>query len=104
MTTEMGDEAGATREQQGIWIRGLFMLLFVVIYGVAEAVVVAVAVVQFGSIVLSDERNARLEQFGASLSEFIGDVIRFWTFVSEEKPFPFSEWPKGRVESKASAS
>ena len=99
MTTETSPERGAKQEEQSIWIRGLFMLLFVLIYGVAEAVVVAVALLQFGWIVAADERNTRLERFGASLSAFIGDVIRYWTFVSEDKPFPFSEWPDARIRS-----
>lgn len=34
------------QEGESIWIRGLYMLLFVLIYGVAEGVVVAVAAVR----------------------------------------------------------
>ena len=25
------------------------------------------------------------------------EVVRFWTFVSDDKPFPFAEWPELRA-------
>jgi hypothetical protein len=99
MTTERESDEGINQEEQSIWIRGLYMLLFLAIYGVAEVVVAAVTLLQFGWVVATDERNARLERFGASLSEFIRDVIRYWTFCSENKPFPFSEWPQPETRS-----
>ncbi|MBW2291751.1 MAG: DUF4389 domain-containing protein [Deltaproteobacteria bacterium] len=81
------------QEHESIWVRGLYMLLFVLIYGVAEVVVTAVCVIQFGWVVATEERNPRLERFGGSLSEFVYHVVRYWTFVSDERPFPFTEWP-----------
>ena len=94
MKTHTESDERTNPEEQGIWFRGLYMLLFVVIYGVAEIVVLAVTLLQFGWVVATKEHNPRLERFGESLSEFIRDVIRYWTFCSEDKPFPFSEWPQ----------
>lgn len=82
-----------SEEGESIWIRGLYMLLFVLIYGVAEVVVVAVACIQFGWVVVTEERNPRIERFGTSLSAFVYQLVRFWTFVSDDKPFPFGDWP-----------
>lgn len=97
MTTDMdADVDKDNKDKKAIWIRGLFMLLFLVIYGVAEVVVAAVAVIQFGWVVVTEERNPRLERLGASASEFIYEIVCFWTFVSERKPFPFSDWPTPR--------
>ena len=96
MSNETHPEPVTKQSEQSIWLRGLFMLLFILIYGVAEVVVTAVALIQFGWIVASEQRNPRLERFGASLAEFIRDVIRYWTFVSDEIPFPFSEWPQAQ--------
>ena len=93
MTTQADLHIDVEPNDESVWKRGLFMLLFVLIYGVAEAVVLAVAVVQFGWLVVAEEKNERLQRFGASLSAFIYEIVRFWTFVSDEKPFPFSEWP-----------
>lgn len=80
--------------KQEVWLRALFMLLFVLVYGVAEAVVVVVALVQFGWLVIAEDRNPRLERFARSLSAFVYEIVAFWTFVSDEKPFPFADWPE----------
>jgi hypothetical protein len=102
MTTETESDVGMNQDEEGIWLRGLYMLVFVVIYGVAEVVVGAVTLVQFGWVVAFGERNTRLQRFGASLSEFIRDLVRYWTFCSEEKPFPFAEWPQPDITSEGS--
>lgn len=93
MTSEVHRQVSENEQSQSIWIRGLFMLLFVLIYAVAEAVLAAIAVVQFGWVAVTEDRNPRLAKFGASLSRFLYEMMRFWTFNTEEKPFPFAEWP-----------
>ena len=99
MTTEENLNTGSSEEtgRESDWIRGLYMLLFIVIWGVAEVVILVVGLVQLGWSVLTEERNPRLTRFGASLSEFIYQVVRYWTFVCDEKPFPFSDWPQPRA-------
>jgi hypothetical protein len=75
------------------WKRGLFMLLFLLIYGVAEILISAVVVLQFFFVLFSGEQNVRLREFGSSLSVFVYQVMSYWTYNSEEKPFPFGGWP-----------
>lgn len=75
------------------WRRILYMLLFAVLYSVAEAVLVAVVVVQTLIKLVSGETNPRLRDFGAQLALYIYSVLQFLTFNSDERPFPFSEWP-----------
>ncbi len=79
--------AGAT------WVRGLFMILFVLIYGVAEVILTAAVLLQFFFVLVTGEKNDRLTTFGRSLSRFIYQIILYWTFNSEDKPFPFGSWP-----------
>lgn len=79
--------AGAT------WRRGVFMLVFVVIYSLAELLVAAVAVFQFLAVLFTGRPHARLEPFARSLSLYVFQVVQFFTFGREEKPFPFSPWP-----------
>lgn len=76
------------------WMRGLYMLLFLVFYTLAELVVGAVVVFQFLSRLITGEVNERLLQFGQQLSRYLYDTLRFFTFNSEEKPYPFSPWPQ----------
>ena len=75
------------------WKRGLFMLLFLLIYGVTEVLVSAVVVLQFFFVLFSGEQNVRLREFGSSLSAYVYQTMSYWTYNSEEKPFPFGEWP-----------
>lgn len=77
----------------GIWLRLLFMLLFVAIYHVAAVVLALVAFFQFLCVLFTGKKNAKVLSLGASLSTFIYQVYRYLTFNSEERPFPFADWP-----------
>lgn len=76
------------------WGRALFMILFGIIYSIAEVVISAVVVIQFLFVLFSAEKNQRLLGFGKELSTFVYQVFLYLTFNSEEKPFPFADWPK----------
>jgi len=82
------------------WGRALFMLLFGIIYSVAEMVLVTVVVLQFCFVLFSGNTNDRLLRFGAELSDFLYQIFMYLTYNSEEKPFPFANWP-GRGEEQA---
>ena len=79
------------------WTRLLFMLLFTVFYGVAEMVLTAVVVFQFLVVLFTGGRNARVLSLGASLSTYAYQVFRFLTYNSEQRPFPFADWPTDRL-------
>ena len=76
------------------WLRGLFIIIFAVIYSIAEVLLTAVVVFQFLATLFTGETNARLRLFGLSLATFIYQIISFVTFNSDEKPFPFGPWPE----------
>lgn len=76
------------------WLRGLFMLLFAVVFSLVELLVAAVAVFQFLVVLFTGRTNARLEQFGRGLSRYVYQIVQFFTFAREVKPFPFSPWPE----------
>ncbi len=80
------------------WLRALYVLLFAAIYSVAEIVIVIVVVVQFGFVLLTGKCNEQLLGFGAGLSRYVYDLLRFVTFNSDTKPFPFSPWPAQAAE------
>lgn len=75
------------------WTRGLFMVLFAILYSIAEIVVGAVVVFQFVATLLTGRRNDRLLQLGADLSNYIYHCLRFLTYASDDRPYPFSAWP-----------
>lgn len=75
-----------------IWIRGLYMLLFLLIVGLAKGIVFAVAVVQFILVAVNDTANEPLRKFGQGLSTYLYDINQFLVFNTEHKPFPFDDW------------
>ena len=77
------------------WLRLLIMLIFVLIYGVAELVVAAVILFQVGSMLITGGRNGRADDLGQRLATYVYEVIRFLTYTSDERPFPFGPWPDG---------
>jgi len=93
MTERISDAGGVHYKDRGTWIRGLFMLLFVAIYNVAAVLIGAVAILQFAWKLISGETNPRLLSFGEDLSRYFYQILRYLTFNTEEKPFPFADWP-----------
>lgn len=76
-----------------IWLRALFMVLFGMLYSLAGTVLFVVAVLQFIFVLMGSAPNARLLAFGRSLGSYVQQLVNFQTFNTEEKPFPFSDWP-----------
>lgn len=77
------------------WVRGLTMLMFVLFfYYVGVYLIIAVVAIQFGFVVGTGNLNEQLLQFGRSLSIYVYDVVSYLTYNSDEKPFPFNDWPR----------
>ncbi len=75
------------------WTRGLFMLIFIVLFKIAETVLSLLAVIQFFWLLFNKEPNASLKKFGISLGNWMLEVVDFQSCASDEKPFPWKEWP-----------
>jgi len=89
----MNDTPDLPTINRNIWIRGLFMLLMALAYQVSGTVVWFVTVIQFLIMLLNDTPNARLVSFGRSMGRYLNQIVNFLTFVTEEIPFPFNDWP-----------
>ncbi len=79
------------------WLRGLFMLLYFVVYEIAEMVVIFVAVLQFLFSIVTGNNNQNLRRFGSSLGKYAREIVDYITYNNESKPFPFAEWPEPDV-------
>lgn len=79
---------------QDVWRRGLFMLLFAIAFGGAQVVLNVVAIIQFVWLLFTSNPNPFVLRFGTSLSVWLADVGRFLSCASDEKPFPWKDWPK----------
>jgi hypothetical protein len=77
------------------WLRGLFIIIFGVIFYVLYFVIWVLVVFQFLTKVVTGNLNENLSHFSESLTSFAFQILLYITFQSEERPFPFSPWPKG---------
>jgi len=75
------------------WIRFAYMALFTVLLLAARLVISILVLVQFVLVLFSGKDNENLRNLGQGLGKWVYQTIMFLTFNSENKPFPFDEWP-----------
>lgn len=76
-----------------VWTRGLFILVFGVIFYFLIALIWLVVIFQFIMKLITTELNEQLLDFSDSLNKYVSQILLYITFKSEERPFPFSPWP-----------
>ena len=80
------------------WVRGLFMVLFLIIYGVAEVVFYLIVIFQFFHTLLTRKPNTPVLDFSENLCAYLYEILLYLSFNSHELPFPFTDWPNERDE------
>lgn len=77
------------------WIRIILMVVFaVVLYLVIPLVLLVLMIAQVLFVLITGESNANLRSLGAALSTYIFQIVQFMSYVTDVKPFPFSDFPK----------
>jgi hypothetical protein len=89
----MDDAMRARLSDTNVWIRGLYMLLFVIAYNVAEVLLTVIVIFQFVATLITGQPNEPLQRFGRNLSAYFYQIINFLTFNDEVRPYPFADWP-----------
>lgn len=91
----MDNPSQATRvqERETLLLRLVWMLVFFCVWQLAELLLLGVVVIQIALRLLNGQTNADLRAFGDSLSQYIAQIGRFGSFVTEQKPWPLSDWP-----------
>jgi len=79
------------------WLRGLWMLLFSVVAYCVLIFAFVIVVFQFVTQLFTNEVNARLCKFGQSLGAYIYLILQYITYETDQKPFPFDEWPPAKT-------
>jgi len=93
---DQGEELKRNVKSRSTWLRLFFMIVVAILFGVSRVVVGAVVVLQFFWVLFTGETNKKLEELGQSLATYTYQVIRYLTFNTEERPFPFDmDWPTG---------
>ncbi|MFD1216089.1 DUF4389 domain-containing protein [Microbulbifer celer] len=80
------------------WLRLVYMVLFAVLLEIAGFVMLAVVIAQFLFSIFTGGPNDNLRRLGDQIASYIYQTLQFMIYNSEEKPFPFSEWPESDVE------
>ncbi|CAI8384519.1 MAG: Uncharacterised protein [Cellvibrionales bacterium UBA7375] len=75
------------------WIRLAYMVLFALLVMAARLLVSIVVIVQFALVLIFGRDNENLRNLGQGLGKWVYQAIMFLTFNSDDKPFPFDEWP-----------
>ncbi len=76
-----------------VWTRGLFILIYGVIFYFLFFLIWLVVIFQFLMKLITTELNEQLLDFSDSLTKYVSQILLYITFKSEERPFPFSPWP-----------
>ena len=88
----MRDETKANLTSGSTWTRLVHMIVLAIAFNIAEFIIGAVVVFQFLSKLLTGKANEQLKTFGAEVGTYLSSIVRFLTFETEDKPFPYSPW------------
>ena len=91
----MSDDLKDNIKKQSTWMRGLYILLFSIFYGIAEFVMYMIIIFQFILKLLTGDTNDRLRKLAQGISTYIYQILQFLSFNSDSHPYPFGAWPKG---------
>lgn len=92
----MNDPKGQP-QYESILLRVLWMVIYLLVWQVAQFILGAVVLVQLIYRLIYGAPSASLMNFGDSLSQFLAQIGRFGTFHSDQKPWPFADWPTPRT-------
>jgi len=76
------------------WIRVLFMLIFALVLWALWLAVIVIIVVQTVIVLITGEINDQLQKLGAIAANYLGQIVNYMVFATEDKPFPFSPFPE----------
>lgn len=78
-----------------VWLRGLFIIVFGIIFYFLCILISLVVVFQFVMRVLTSNLNQNIYNLSEGLCLYAFQILNYVTFRSEERPYPFSAWPVG---------
>ncbi|MBE0483397.1 MAG: DUF4389 domain-containing protein [Bacterioplanes sp.] len=86
------------------WLKTLYVIGFFLVFRIMDVVLLLLTVTQWIFQLLTGAANPALVRFGLGLSLFLAQITRFLSGATEEKPFPFQDWPSSTPESEANAT
>jgi len=81
--------------EPSFWFRILFMVAFAIAsYFIILPLIIVLSVAQMLFTLITGQVNANLRYFSATLALYVPQVMEYLTYLSEEKPYPFSDLPE----------
>ena len=81
-------------KSRSTWIRLLFIAIYVALASIATMALSAVVILGFLVVLFTGETNSQLRAAGQGIASYLYEIIRFLTYNTDDKPFPFgSDWP-----------
>ncbi|HKK15653.1 MAG TPA: DUF4389 domain-containing protein [Gammaproteobacteria bacterium] len=79
------------------WMRGLFIVIFGVIFYFLVIIIWLLVIFQFLTKVMTGNLNQYLDNFSVGLTEYTLQILNYVTFRSNDRPFPFSPLPGSNI-------
>jgi hypothetical protein len=74
-------------------MRAVFMIAFWIASRVVLIIVIALALFQLICTLITRRPNEKIIRFGGSLGVYLSQIVNFLTYNTEQKPWPFGDWP-----------
>lgn len=78
------------------WLRLLWIVAFSFVYYVAIGILLLIIVTQFLFSLFTNSPNENIFKVSNGFRNYMVQILDFITYQSDEKPFPFSEFPKSK--------
>ena len=91
------NDAQDRAQRESFILRVLWMLVMLVVWQLAELLLAGLVLVQLVYRLVYGAPSLSLMNFGDSLSQYLAQIGRFGTFHSDQKPWPFADWPTPRA-------
>jgi hypothetical protein len=87
------DKVKANVKNVDTWVRGLFIVIYGIIFYALFWIIWLVVIFQFLMKVVMGSLNPNIMNFSKGLTRYAFQILQYVTFQSEERPWPFGPWP-----------
>jgi len=91
--TDQSKSNSHKHDRRSQWIRALYMVVFMFVFGIMQTIVNVLAILIFVVKLLSGRDMSRGVALGKVLGDYSRQIVHFLTFNEEQLPWPFSELP-----------
>lgn len=75
------------------WLRTIYTIVYLMVAKVLGLLLIAITLIQWLFRLFNGDNQKTLKSFSFSLGIYYQQVTHYLTGCSDDKPFPFKEWP-----------